>query len=230
MRPIRLFFLATLLALAGCANVQPVLKADAKFDPQSGYVAGQFTRMKTAGFAFVVKHSDGREFTMPLGEDSQLPTEVKNQTVAIQVPPGTYTIGSWITYATMTKEIISRNTVTNPVLNKPFEVKPGHVVHLGSYLLSTSQGGGYPTVRYEMRIQPRPASQQTLQTALDLAYPQLAGQPLRCVLCLDGVLQNLLATRAAQQAASAAAAASAPVKEAGATAAAPAASAIPARP
>ena len=87
---------AALVAVSGCASVQPVLAPTASVDASSGYVAGQFTRMKARGFAFVVKGvDDGREFTMPLGEDSSMPSEAKDQTVAIKVPPGTYAVVQW---------------------------------------------------------------------------------------------------------------------------------------
>ncbi len=183
-----LFACTALLALSGCANVQPVLPATAAADAASGYVAGLFTRMKARGFAFVVKEvNEGREYTMPLGEDSSLPTEVKDQTVAIKLPPGRYAVAQWITYATLTKEVMSRKPVSSPVLSKPFDVRAGSVVHLGSFDVSQTVQQGYPTTTTYLQIVPRRFTQAEVQKAFAEVYPNLAAQPFRCVLCVDTV-------------------------------------------
>jgi hypothetical protein len=190
MRILMIVFAAALVGLCGCASVQPVLAPTASADASAGYVAGLFTRMKARGFAFVVKAAgDGREFTMPLGEDSSLPTAIKDQTVAIKLPPGTYTVSQWITYATLTKEIMTRKPVTGSVLSKPFAVKAGDVVHLGSYDVSESVQAGFPVTTTYLRVQPRRATQPEVQKAFAEVYPNLAAQPFRCVLCTDTVGQ-----------------------------------------
>lgn len=180
----RLISILLLGILAGCANVQPVVATHSAADAGAGYVAGHFTRMKGRAFAFVLKADDGREFTMPLGEDSTLPTEVKDQTVAIKVPPGQYTVVRWITYATLTREVTSRQPIgSTSVLGRPFAVQPAGVIHLGSYDLSHYTQGGYPVITTHLRIQPRRATQSQLQRAFAETYPNLAALPLRCVLC-----------------------------------------------
>ena len=142
--------------------------------------------MKARGFAFVVKGvDDGREFTMPLGEDSSMPSEAKDQTVAIKVPPGTYAVVQWITYATLTKEVLSRKAVTDSILNKPFAVRAGGVVHLGSYDVSQSVQPGFPVTTTYLRIQPRRFTQAEVHKAFAATYPNLADGPFRCVLCTD---------------------------------------------
>lgn len=175
--------------LSGCASVQPVLTPAAAADPNAGYVAGLFSRMKSRGYAFVVRaEQGGAEYNMPLGEDSSLPTAVDRQSVAIKLPPGTYTVTHWITYATLTKEVMSRRAITNSVLSQPFVVKAGSVTHLGSHDVSEYVQNGYPTITTHMRIQPRRATQAEVQEAFAVTYPNLAKQPFRCVLCTDTVV------------------------------------------
>ena len=178
----------TFAILSGCASVQPVLAPTATVDPSTGYVAGLFSRMKARGYAFVVRSVEGGvEYNMSLGEDSNWPTAVNDQSVAIKLPPGTYTVSHWITYGTLTKEIVSRNAIANPVLSQPFTVKAGNVTHLGSYEVSEYIQHGYPTTTTHMRIRPRRATQVEVQEAFAAVYPNLAKQPFRCVLCTDTV-------------------------------------------
>lgn len=185
----RVFVCALVAAcLTGCASVQPVLAPTAAADPNAGYVAGLFTRMKSRGYAFVVRATEGgAEYVMPLGEDASLPKQVTDQTVAIKLPPGTYTVSQWITYATLTKEIMSRKPITGSVLSRPFAVKAGSVVHLGSYDVSEYTQAGYPTITTYMRIQPRRFSEAEVRQAFVAMYPNLAAQAFRCVLCTDTV-------------------------------------------
>ncbi|HIV73384.1 MAG TPA: hypothetical protein H9903_20795 [Candidatus Aquabacterium excrementipullorum] len=179
----------TLVAcLAGCANVQPVLAPTVAADPASGYVAGLFTKMKIQGYAFVVRPVGGSgEYVMPLGEDSALPKELSGQTVAIKLPPGTYTVAQWITYATLTKEISSRNAITGALRDRSFEIKPGTVTHLGSFDIWETKEATPRGLLTRMRIQPLPFSQAEVRKAFAATYPNLASQPLRCVLCTDTI-------------------------------------------
>ena len=191
MRYFSLTVLLTLSLLAGCASIAPVLSQKEAADTGSGYLSGLFTRMKSRGFAFVVKDTNtGREFSMPLGEDSVLPTETRDQTVAIKLPPGRYEVTQWITYATMTREIMSRKPVTNPILSQPFEITAGGVVHLGSYDISQSVYSSYPGITTSLRIQPRPFSQADVKKAFSETYPNLNSLQFRCILCTDTVGLN----------------------------------------
>jgi hypothetical protein len=46
-------------------------------------------------------------------------------------------VSAWITYATLTKEVMSRKPIANSPLSEPFNVRAGAVVHLGSYNVTT---------------------------------------------------------------------------------------------
>lgn len=181
---------ALAVVLNGCTTVaiQPVLPPTAVADAQSGYVAGQFSRTKGRGFAFIVRSTDGKaEYTLPLGEDSTFPTDVNDQTVAMKLPPGWYTVSAWITYATLTKEVMSRKPITDSPLSEPFSVRAGAVVHLGSYNVTTYTESAYPSVNTFLRITPRRLTEAEVQTSFKAAYPQFAAMPFQCVLCMDTV-------------------------------------------
>jgi hypothetical protein len=187
---LRLFLCGLALSiLSGCANVQPVLGADSAADPGAGYVAGQFSKAKAANFAFVIRAADGgKEYMMSLGDDVSLPTAMKERTVAIKLPPGSYSVTQWVTYATLTKEIITRKDIGASVLTTPFTISPGSVTHLGSYqLLQSEQAFSYPNITVRYRIKPIPLLERTVREDFILAYPKLADQAFRCVLCIDTV-------------------------------------------
>src|SRR5689334_4668442 len=116
---------------AGCAQIQPVVTPTSAADPNSGYITGTFTRTSARGFAFAIRNQDGKEYFMSLGEDRNAPTHVEEQTIAIQVPPGTYGVWHWVAYDTSTKAVEIRRPVDNTVLAKPFTLHAGEVVHLG---------------------------------------------------------------------------------------------------
>lgn len=172
--------------LAGCVSVQPILSADAPVDPDSGYVSGQFSRVKLSGFGLVVKATDGSaEYVMPMGEDSNFPSAVESQTVVMKLPAGTYRISQWVTYATLTKETLTRKSLENSPLSEPFKIKPGTVLHLGRYNLGGNKEFVYNGVNMNFQMNPLPVTQRQVQSAFMLSYPKLAGLPFRCLLCVD---------------------------------------------
>ena len=185
----RLFASAVALSvLSGCVSVQPILGHETAADPASGYVAGQFSRTKSVGYAYVIKAVDSdAEYTMSMGEDSTMPKAITSQTVAIKLPPGTYTVSKWVTYGTLTKEVVMRRPVTNPILSTPFKIVPGTVLHLGSYSTTTEQEYAYPRTTMHMKIRPIPVTEGDMKSTFALAYPNLASQPFSCLLCVDTI-------------------------------------------
>lgn len=172
--------------MTGCAVIQPVLPPTSQPDAASGYVAGGFTRVKSGGFAFIVRNVEsGAEFALPLGEDTSWPSDVENQVVAIKLPPGRYAVSHWITYATLTKERISKSAVSNPYLSAPFSVVTGSVTYLGNYSVSTLHSGGY--INY--RISPKPVMAEGARSAFLKTYPAFGGNNFACRLCADTLPQ-----------------------------------------
>src|SRR5262249_32817657 len=132
-RILRFAAAALLAALAGCADIQPVVAPSSALDPNAAYISGTFTHAKVKGFAFVLRSGEGKEYLMSLGEDAKVRTEIEDQVVAIKVPPGTYAVTHWINYAPASKAVEMRMPIENKVLSKPFSVKAGEVVHLGVF-------------------------------------------------------------------------------------------------
>lgn len=187
----RALLLCLIVFAAGCANIQSVLPSTTPVDLKTGYVAGIFTRPKIQGYAFVIKSVDtGVEYNLPLGEDTRWPTEMLEKSIAIKIPPGTYTVSHWITYGTLTKESVFRKAIENEILTKPFVVKAGSVTHLGSYEVSQHRSYSNSTYTVFMRIQPRVVKKDAVQRAFNSAYPNLFNQPMLCLLCIDSLIKE----------------------------------------
>ncbi|MBL0728807.1 hypothetical protein [Piscinibacter sp. HJYY11] len=189
IRQLRLPALALAVLLAsGCAVIQPVVPAAAAPDAASAYIAGAFTRVSSGGFAFIARNADtGEEYALPLGADTPFPTDVENQVVAIKVPPGRYAITQWITYATLTKERITKSNITNAVLSEPFTVAPGSVTYLGNYSVTTTRAG----TSMHFRISPKVVTSADARTGFLKAYPGFQSQSFACKLCVDTVLARV---------------------------------------
>jgi hypothetical protein len=174
----RIAIAAALFATA-CAEIQPVVAPASVPDPDAAYISGTFTHARVQGFAFVIRSGQGKEYFMALGEDARVRTEIEDKVVAIKVPPGTYSVTHWITYAPSSKAVDLRMPVQNKVLEKPFTVKAGDVVHLGVF--DIAQGKRGDTNYYQ--ILPYVGTRNEMHAALAQAYPNLATRPFQCVLC-----------------------------------------------
>ena len=170
------------LQLQACVAVHPTVAPTAKPAANSGYIAGSFTTNKGTGFGFgIVNTQSGQDYVMPFGEDTLWMTARQDQFGMIQLPPGTYKLSYWVTYATLTKEQMARKEFSNPVVSAPFTVAPGSVVYLGSFSANTEHSYN----RIYWSIKPNKISQKEAKEGLDKAYPGFAGLPLSCILCLD---------------------------------------------
>jgi hypothetical protein len=177
---VRVTFLIVAALLGACAEIQPAVAPASAFDPNAGYISGTFSRASARGFAFAIRSSSGKEYFMSLGEDTKQPTEVNDQTIVIQVPPGTYAVMHWVAFEPSTKAVEIRRPVDNNVLSKPFTLKPGSVVHLGEF--DVEQGKRADTSYYAIK----PAYIATVdeaRAAVGKAYPNLASRPFQCLVC-----------------------------------------------
>ena len=187
MKMLRLALLALVCtALIGCASIHPLLESGAEPDPGSGYVAGSFSRNKGDDeLAFILRNDDtGKEYGMTLGDESRMSAGADEQVIAIQLPPGRYTLTHWITYAALTKQQLKKNPITSPRLSASFNVAAGSVVYLGNFSIATARSYTYPAVHSNWSIQSVPVSQPDVTRKFAQAYPKLGGLPLSCRLCL----------------------------------------------
>jgi len=177
---------ALLLALlAGCAGLAPTVPASARPDPDSGIVAGLFSRQGMS-FALVLRPIGGTaEYILPMGEDVRWPADTQRSSVAIAVPPGTYVIAEYFAYGTVNKEVITRRPNTIAALQAPFEVRAGAVVHLGEISVESLpvRGPNGYTAGFNMRISPRHSPWPEVRGAFEGAYPHLAAMPATCLSC-----------------------------------------------
>jgi hypothetical protein len=166
--------LAALLA-AGCANVQPVVAPTSPADPNAAYVSVTFNRSSGRGFAFELHSKDAKAYYLSLGDRSA--NDAEDQTVAIEVPPGTYAVTHWVTY--VGKAIEERQPNDNKVLAKPFTLQAGGVAYLGVFDVQQAK-------RADMNyysIKPYVGTRDEAHRMLAAAYPNLASRPFQCVLC-----------------------------------------------
>lgn len=169
-----------LFLLVGCASIEPALKPSAPPDAAAAYVAGKFSRIKSGGFAFgLVDVSSGAEYSISLGEDTFLPTDVTDQVLAIKVPPGQYALRHWFTYGTITKERSKKHPITSSVVSAPFSVSAGSVVFLGSFAARSDYSGP----QWVWTINQREISSSGAERDFREAYPLLRSLNFSCHLC-----------------------------------------------
>ena len=162
--------------LSGCvAEITPALKNDAAPNSANGVIAGQFTRAKTADIAFIVRNiGTGQEYPMVLGENST--TSVTDEVVAIELPPGDYTIAQGEFIATLTKRRYgSKFSIVTPYLASPFKVTAGQVTFLGNFLVGFQ--GGF--------IQAKNTSLANARTAFVGTYPRYGNYAFACQMCSE---------------------------------------------
>jgi len=171
--------------LAGCATIEPAVPTTARPETGMAYVAGQFSRSNSGGFAFVLQNLDSNaEYSMSLGVDGSWPQDVKAQVLAVKLPPGRYAVKQWFTYATLTKERSRGHAITNSELSRPFQVGSGAVLFLGGFSADTTTRGN----QIFWSIKPRLLKEDEAQAVFQSAYPALAALPFECHLCISPLL------------------------------------------
>lgn len=172
-----------LAVLSGCVTLQPTVVRDAKPTQGSGYLAGIFSSNKGFGFGLGLVNADtGADHVMPFGESTALPSSREGQVAMIELPPGNYRIGYWVTYATLTHQRSTKADIpAGHPLGRPFALAPGQVVILGSLEAETLLA--YP--KFHLTIHPRRISEQSAVAAFRESYPGFQGAPVTCLLCVE---------------------------------------------
>jgi hypothetical protein len=143
-------------------------------DPNDAYVSVTFNRSSGRGFAFELHSKDGKAYYLSLGDRTA--NNAEDQTVAIEVPPGTYAVTYWVTY--VGKAIEERHPNDNKVLAKPFTLQAGS----GLSRRLRHPAGEAGDMNY-YAIKPDVGTRDEAHKMLAAAYPNLASRPFQCVLC-----------------------------------------------
>jgi len=178
-----------LLMLSGCETptrmsfLQPVMDSKQSPAADSGYVTGMFSRDWGPGrmeFALgIVNTATGKEYVMPFGVETLLPSSVSNQMTMIQLPPGEYKVAYWLDYSTRDRQqLAGADMPSGSMENTAFKLASGAVVFMGGYAARNSSGNTW-SVHYQ-RVTP-----QSVQKALANSYPLFLKQPLSCLNCLQ---------------------------------------------
>lgn len=179
------------ITLTGCANLQPILPRTAPLEANSAYIAGTFSGETYHGFAFVIQSLDNqKKYYLSMSGNQFIGRKQDHLTTTIKIPAGHYTIKQWLTYERLLREVMVRKPMDeHPVLGKPFQLKAGDVLHLGSYDLEEKIENRYASNTYFFFIKPELLTQHMVQEQLSNAYPSLAQQPFTCLFCIDTIPQ-----------------------------------------
>jgi hypothetical protein len=177
---VRAALVAAALVLPACVSVAPTLGTQAKPTPGAAFVAGLFAKRSGYGFGLGIVNGDtGQEFVIPFQRDDA--SGEGAQAVAIEVPPGSYRVASWMSYAWLTHERSAKKDIpAEHPLGRTFRLAPGQVVLIGS--IEASSAVTYPKIQW--RIDPRAVTEVNALAAFRAAYPALADAPVTCLLCV----------------------------------------------
>ncbi|RDH44445.1 hypothetical protein [Zooshikella ganghwensis] len=180
-KTINLLITISILTLSGCASIEPLVDRYAELDGVSGYIAGNFTRINSGGFAFAIKNiNTNQEYGLSLGEDTFFPKNVENQVIAIQVPPGRYKIDHWYTYGTLNKSKNGKFSVNNPYLADEFDIKNNTVLFLGKFEILTKTS----SIERTWTVKPKPLTHVKAKNDFVNSFPFLQEAQFNCLLCL----------------------------------------------
>ncbi len=188
IRGIGLLAAAAVAGLSACGSVVTVqsnVDKDAKPTVGAGYIAGSFSRIEGSGFGFVVTDQAGRDRNITFGE--KFVDAASDVTGLVAVPPGMYRVTGWITFDVGSHFESNKPQDVRPPhpLARPFEVKPGHVVYLGTFEAKFSSGLVSPTKRRsQWSVQPRALRADEVVEVVRKAYPPFGGMPMECLLCI----------------------------------------------
>lgn len=160
------------VALVSCVSVQPKVPFAARPSPTSGYVGGLFAKDTIVGFGFSLRNERTQE---------EYVLEVEDNAVGlIAVPPGRYRVASWVTWAALTGEQLTRQAISPGVLfGQSFDVAAGQVMFLGSWFADRHMGFGSNA----FTIASHRITEDEAVAAFQAAYPGFADLPLRCLIC-----------------------------------------------
>jgi len=157
------------LALGACVTPVPMVSQHAQPNEAMGYVAGIFYG-GSYNYAFRLRNtSTNVQVYMPFFEKNGHLLQVEpEQLNMIALPPGSYEITEWVTYAVIGNDRVTRKRLDQDghgTIN--FVIKPGRVVYLGKFGIVETYGG------FERRFGLRPKLTQAaeLDWAFQHTYP-----------------------------------------------------------
>lgn len=157
--------------LAGCVAVQPRISPRARPSAASGYVGGLFAKDTIVGFGFSLRNDTTRiEYVL----------EVEDHAVGlIAVPPGRYRVVSWVTWAALTGEQLTRKAIpADSRFSQPFDLEAGQVMLLGSWFADRAS-----PLSNTYTIASHPIGEAEAVAAFQAAYPGFSDLPVRCLIC-----------------------------------------------
>jgi hypothetical protein len=174
-----------LSVLAACATPEGPISTTATPEPGMAYLSVEFAKTTPLNVALAIQ-PEGRQLThfLPF-EGPAAPDDAAPRTVTLKLPPGRYRVAYWQPYINRVSDGLPSRPLSNEVLARPFELRAGEVIHLGSFGVWQRQQARLPNQPALLRFDPKPITQAEAKTRFATAFPMLAAQPLRCRLCTD---------------------------------------------
>ena len=173
---------------SGCVALSPTESAESTPDEKFGYIASATKTTSKWGHALYATNTETNEdFVLKLGEPASFfgnKEDVTAKVTAIKVPPGTYAITQWASYASLTGEISTKKQLDQQSgLEKSFTVDPGMVVFLGQFSTSSDFYASYPYFSHTHRITSKPISFDLARSEFITAYPKFDKLKFTCISC-----------------------------------------------
>lgn len=165
------FLLALFLSLQACVSPAALVEPAALPKTETGYVAGVFSASRVASFGFDLINTKTQETTiMPFFTRSYMPSVRPDQFTMISLPAGTYRIRRWVTFATLTNEILTSKNLPQYAGAFEFDVTPGRVTFLGKFEANQKRQAAGIYFSFRKRY----IDQDELAELMKLAYPNFS--------------------------------------------------------
>jgi len=169
LKPVQALLILVLATSVGCISTQPSLARSAVPAPATGYVGAIVTKDTVAGFGLGLRDLADHDYVLPL----------ENGVVLIALPPGTYRVAYWVTFAALTHERLTQQDIPPAEsFATPFVLAPGHVMLLGDLF---SDRLGMFSRTYTIQTMPISAGDAALKFRTE--YRGFAAAPIDCLAC-----------------------------------------------
>ena len=171
---------ATIIAalIAGCASYSPPVDSSQKPNASRGYIFGRFAKTGAPNFGLVIENeSRTKQYTIQFANKSDgLRADIPGQeTIAIEVEPGTYEITHFIAASAM-NEVIGRGGLSGWPYNLKFQVHAGKSSYIGDYTGIYDWKFAGAGTRLHWQIEQMVNRFEATKQAFHSIYPAIASQ------------------------------------------------------
>lgn len=179
------FFVSTVLALSGCAALEPTLPSTSTVEPNFGFVSAQSYTSTSRGFGLVIQNiGTSKRYGLTLGADTQPAATFTDKVTAIKVPAGQYKLVNWSSGDPFVHSLQNADSSRN-LLMQPFNVTDGSVIVLGRFILDKNVREQYFSTEIKSEIRLGRISTKETQDAFHEQYPMIKESSFLCLSCIQ---------------------------------------------